>query len=147
MITENRHGLVVEAMVTEAGQRAEREAALRMLPRVRRRRGATLGADKAYQEEQFIAGLREQNIIPHVAEYTPSKHWPNWLRRHEREHPGFARSQQKRKLVEQVFGWIKASAGMRRTKLRGRRRVDWMFRLAATAYNLVRMRSLLASPA
>ena len=147
VITENRNGLVVEAMVSEAGQRAEREAALRMLPRVRRRPWATLGADKAYQEEQFIAGLREQNMIPHVAEYTPSKHWPNWLRPQEREHPGFARSQQKRKLVEQVFGWIKASAGMRRTKLRGRRRVDWMFRLAATAYNLVRMRSLLVSPA
>jgi len=147
VITENRHGLVVEAMVTQAGQRAEREAALHMLPQVRRRPEATLGADKAYQEEQFIAGLREQNMVPHVAEYAPSKHWPNWLRPQEREHPGFARSQQKRKLVEQVFAWIKVSAGMRRTKLRGQRRVDWMFRLAATAYNLVRMRSLLVSSA
>jgi hypothetical protein len=91
--------------------------------------------------------LREQNITPHVAEYAASKHWPNWLRPEEREHAGFARSQQKRKLVEQVFSWIKASAGRRRTKLRGRRRVDWMFRIAATAYNLMRMRKLLATPA
>ena len=147
VITENRHGLVVEAMVTVSGQRAERVAALSMLGRLRRRGPATLGADKAYQEEHFIAALREQNFTPHVAEYAPSKHWPNWLRQEEREHAGFARSQQKRKLVEQVFGWIKASAGMRRTKLRGQRRVDWMFRLAATAYNLVRMRRLLAAPA
>ncbi len=147
VITENRNGLVVEAMVTESAQKAEREAALHMLGKVRRRGSATLGADKAYQEEAFIARLREQNITPHVAEYAACKNWPNWLRPEERQHPGFARSQQKRKLVEQVFGWIKASAGMRRTKLRGRRRVDWMFRLAATAYNLVRMRSLLASPA
>ena len=147
VLTENRHGLVVEAMVSEAGQRAEREAALSMLGKLRHRRPATLGADKAYQEEHFIAALRAQDITPHVAEYAASKHWPNWLRQEEREHPGFARSQQKRKLVEQVFGWIKASAGMRRSKLRGRRRVDWMFRIAATAYNLVRMRSLLARPA
>jgi IS5 family transposase len=147
VLTENRNGLVVEAMVSESGQRAEREAALRLLRRLRRGGRATLGADKAYQEEHFIAALREQNITPHVAEYADSKHWPNWLTQAEREHPGFARSQQKRKLVEQVFGWIKASAGLRRTKLRGRRRVDWMFCIAATAYNLIRMRKLLATPA
>jgi len=147
VLTENRHGLVVEAMVTESAQWAEREAALRMLQRLPRGRGRiTLGADKAYQEERFIASLREQKVTPHVAEYVASKHWPNWLRAEEREHPGFVRSQQKRKLVEQVFSWIKASAGLRRTKLRGRRRVDWMFRIAATAYNLVRMRKLLATP-
>ena len=145
VLTENRHGLVVEAMVTESGQKAEREAALSMLRKLRRRRPATLGADKAYQEERFIAALREQNITPHVAEYAPSKIWRNWLRKEEREQAGFTRSQQKRKLVEQVFGWIKVSAGMRRTKLKGRLRVDWMFRLAATAYNLVRMRRLLAT--
>jgi transposase len=147
VLTENRNGLVVEAMVSESAQTAEREAALTMLGKLRRRGRATLGADKAYQEERFIAAFREHNITPHVAEYAPSKHWPkNWLRPEEREHAGFARSQQKRKLVEQVFGWIKASAGLRRTKLRGRRRVDWMFRIAATAYNLVRMRKLLAMP-
>ena len=112
VITENRNGLVVEAMVTESAQKAEREAALPMLGKVRRRGSATLGADKAYQEEAFIARLREQNITPHVAEYAACKNWPNWLRPEERQHPGFARSQQKRKLVEQVFGWIKASAGM-----------------------------------
>lgn len=147
VITENRNGLAVEAMVSESGQRAEREAALAMLRQVRHRGQATLGADKAYQEERFIAALRERNLVPHVAEYAASKNWPNALTRQEREHAGFARSQQKRKLVEQVFGWIKASAGLRRTRLRGRRRVDWMFRIAATAYNLIRMRKLLAGTA
>jgi len=148
VITENRNGLVMEAMVTESATKAEREAAIAMLRHVRRAGRATLGADKAYQEERFIVQLREQNIVPHVAERAvPSKHWPNWLTREEREHPGFRQSQRKRKLVEQVFGWIKASAGLRRTKLRGRRRVDWMFRLAAAAYNLVRMRTLVVKPA
>ncbi len=102
VVTENRHGLVVEACVTESAQKAEREEALRMLPRIRHRGGATLGADKAYQEQQFIAALRGQALVPHVAEYAPSKNWPNWLREEERVHPGFARSQQKRKLVEPI---------------------------------------------
>ncbi len=122
VLTENRHGLVVEAMVSESGQRAEREAALSMLGKLRRRGPATLGADKAYQEEHFVAALREQNITPHVAEYAPSKHWPNWLRQEEREQAGFARSQQKRKLVEQVFGWIKAAATQCRRRQTNRAR-------------------------
>ena len=70
-------------------------------------------------------------------------HWPNWLTSGERNDPGFAISQQKRKLVEKVFGWIKFVAGMRRTKLRGRRRVDWIFRLAAAACNLIRIAKLM----
>ncbi len=143
VITENRHGLAVAACVTQSSTKAEREAGLRMLERVRRQAGATLGGDKGYQEQRFIEGLRARHIVPHVAEYAPSKNWPNWLRPEERHHPGFAQSQQKRKLVEQVFGWVKHTAGMRRTKLRGRRRVEWGFQLAAAAYNLVRMRSLL----
>ncbi len=130
--------------MTESAQKAEREAALRMLPRIRHRRGATLGADrKPTRSNSSSPRCEGKLLVPHVAEYAPSKNWPNWLREEERVHPGFARSQQKRKLVEQVFGWIKHTAGMKRTKLRGRRRVEWMFRIAATAYNLVRMRTLL----
>ena len=86
-------------------------------------------------------------MVPHVAEYAPSKHWPNWLRAEERNDPGFVESQRKRKRVEQVFGWIKEVAGLRRTKLRGRRRVEWMFRLAVSALNLRRMQRLLAPAA
>ena len=72
-----------------------------------------------------------------------SRPWPNWLTAEAREHPGFATSQKKRKLVEKVFGWRKSVAALRPTKFRGRRRVDWIFRLAATAYNLVRMANLI----
>lgn len=147
VITENRHGLAVAACVTESATKAEREAGLRMLEGVRRRAGATLGGDKGYQEQRFIEGLRARQMVPHIAEYAVARNWPNWLRAEEREDPGFARSQQKRKLVEQVFGWVKHTAGMRRTKLRGRRRVEWMFQLAAAAYNLVRMRILLPTTA
>ena len=145
VITENRHGLVVAACVTQSGQRAEREAALAMLDGLQRRaRCITLGADKGYQEERFVAGLRQRGVVPHVAEYAVvSKQWPNWLRAEERNHPGFAQSQQRRKRVEQVFGWLKHTAGLRQMKFRGRQRVEWMFQLAAAALNLRRMQRLL----
>lgn len=145
VITENRNGLVMAACVTLSGQRAEREAGLAMLDQVSDgRRKITLGADKGYQEEHFIAGLRARQVVPHVAEYAvQSRNWPNWLRAEEREDPGFVQSQQKRKRVEQVFAWIKHVAGMRQTKFRGRRRVEWMFQLAAAALNLRRMQRLL----
>ena len=145
VLTENRYGLVVAACVTQSGKRAEREAGLNLLDRLKRRaRHITLGADKGYQEEQFIAGLRQRQVVPHVAEYAlASKQWPNWLRAEERNHPGFRQSQQQRKRVEQVFGWLKHSAGLRQVKLRGRRRVEWMFQLAVAALNLRRLQRLL----
>jgi len=145
LLTENRHGLVVAACVTQSGTRAEREAALGMLDGLQRRaERITLGADKGYQEEHFVAGLRQRGVVPHVAEYgVPSKQWPNWLRAEERNDPGFAQSQQRRKRVEQVFGWLKHTAGLRQMKYRGRRRVEWIFQLAAAALNLRRMQRLL----
>jgi transposase len=155
LLTENRNGLVVRAGVTESGKRQEREAALAMLRELLKKRkengergdgeknGLTLGADKGYQEEKFIHALRQLGVRPHVAEYEKeSVQWPNWLTAEEREHPGFVVSQKKRKLVEKVFGWLKSVAALRQTKFRGRRRVDWIFRFAAAAYNLVRMAKL-----
>ena len=67
----------------------------------------TVGGDKGYQEEKFIQGLRELQVVPHIAEYETNAQWPNWLTASEREHPGFAVSQAKRKLIETLFGWIK----------------------------------------
>jgi transposase len=143
VVTENRQGLVVGACVTQSGSAAEREAALSMLEGMRRGVEASVGADKAYQWEDFISGLRERHIAPHVAEHVETKNWPNFLTQQEREHPGFAISQRKRKLVEKVFGWLKGAAGLRQTKFRGLRRVQWTFQLATAAYNLRRAVSLL----
>jgi transposase len=146
VITENRSGLVMAACVTQSSSRAEREAGLEMLDRLRpRAERITLGADKGYQEERFIAGLRQRQIVPHVAEYAVSTpQFRNWLREDERNDPGFVHSQKKRKRVEQVFAWLKHTVGLRQTKFRGRRRVDWLFRLAVAALNLVRLHRLLA---
>ena len=144
VIIENRHGLVVAARATQSSTTAEREAALAMLDEMAEVRGSgkriTLGADKLYQEQKFIAGLRQRGIAPHVAEYEKaSTGWPNFLKPEERNHPGFAISQKKRKLVEMVFGWGKLDSIMRKFKLQGVELVDWLFRLLATANNLVRM--------
>jgi transposase len=154
VVMENRHGLVVQSKVTESGTREERKAALEMVTRIvqhvraKQKPGAevgaiTVGGDKGYQEQTFIQGLRELQVIPHIAEYKTNPQWPNWLTAREREHPGFAISQGKRKLVEKIFGWIKWVAGLRKTKFRGRRRVDWMFTFAAAASNLVRLVKLI----
>jgi transposase len=146
VITENRNGLVVAAIATEAGNAAERHAALRMIKQLKRGKGMTLGADKSYQEQTFIGGLRGQQVMPHVAEYAPNQKWPNWLTESERSDSGFAISQRKRRLVEKVFGWMKQDR-LRQIKLRGLRRVDWLFQLAAAAHNLLRMSKLIPVPA
>jgi transposase len=152
VLMENRNGLVVRACATQSSKTAEREAALQLLQRIGRgEKGAdemekinaiTLGADKAYQEEEFIASLRRRKVLPHVAEYEPNPKWPNWLTVEERQHPGFAISQRKRKLVEKCFGWCKLDRVLRQVKLRGVAKVDCLVRLAATALNLRRMQQL-----
>ena len=144
VVTENKNGLIMEACLTEAGKKAEWEAALAMMSVLAvGNKEITVGADKGYQDETCIEGLRALGVIPLVAEYKPSKNWKNWLNDKEREHPQFGLSQKKRRLIEKVFSWIKTVAGLRKTKLRGRRRVEWVFRLAAAAYNLVRMIKLI----
>jgi transposase len=154
LVMENRNGLIVKPCVTQSGKREEPEAALGMLQKivgqVRAKRGPeeqleiTVGADKAYQVKGFVEGLRELGVVPHVAEYARSvPQWPNCLTAGEREHPGFAVSQTNRKRIEKSFGWIKFIAGLRKTKFRGRRRVEWAFCLAASAANLIRMAKLI----
>jgi len=140
VITENKNGLIVQSCVTEAGRRAELDAALAMLEAMTGgRREITVAADQGYQDEKCILGMRALRVIPLVAEFKASKNWKNWLQPSERRHPGFASSQKTRRKVEKVFAWIKTVAGLRQTKLRGRRRIDWLFRLTAAAHNLVRM--------
>jgi transposase len=151
VMIENRRGLVVAACATQSSTTAEREAALRMLDQRGRSPGQvseqtrpiTLGADKLYQEERFVEQLRRRKVIPHVAEYESNPDWPNWLTEQERQDPGFAISQKKRKLVEKVFGWGKLDSILRQVKVRGVRKVDWLFRLLATAVNLVRLAKLI----
>jgi transposase len=146
VLTENRNGLVVRALATQASTTAVREAALAMLDSIERPGpNTTLGADKGYQQERFVEALRQRKVAPHVAEYEPNKAWPNFLTEAERNDPRMGISQSKRKLVEKVFGWVKLDRPLRQVKMRGLKRVDFLFRMLVTAQNLIRMRNLLAT--
>lgn len=141
VLTENRNGLVVNVSLTGATGTAEREAALSMAERIPGgTKRVTLGADKGYDVKSFVAGLRELNVTPHVAQNTNRRRSAIDGRTTGRD--GYGISQRKRKRVEEVFGWMKTVALQRQTKFRGPDKVGWMFTLAAAAYNLVRMRNL-----
>jgi transposase len=144
-LIENRHGLVVQADATAATGTAEREAALAMIHRQApgTTNQLTLGADKAYDASAFVAGLRQACVTPHVAQKARSSAIDGRTTRHA----GYAVSQRKRKLVEEVFGWGKTIAGIAKVKMRGLARVRFHFTFAMAAYNLIRMPRLLAEAA
>ena len=143
-LMENRSGLLVDACLTPADGHAERVAALDMIePRAERPRAITLGADKAYDAEDFVNELRSMKVTPHVAAQSTSGRRSAIDGRTTR-HGGYAVSQRIRKRIEEAFGWIKTVAGQEKTKFRGRERVGWAFTFAAAAYNLVRLPKLLA---
>lgn len=138
LLMENRSGLPVAARVTQASSEAEWEAALEMLPQAAGA-GATLGADAGYDCERFVKAVRELGITPHVAQHTKRS---SCLDRRTTRHAGYAISLAKRRCIEQIFGWIKTTAGMRKLRHRGTKRVQWIFTLALSAYNLLRLRTL-----
>jgi transposase len=140
VLTENRNGLVVDVRLTQASGTAERDAAAAMIGGKAPWRRVTLGADRAYDTRSFIASLRELNVTPHVAQNDKNRR--SAIDQRTTHHDGYANSQRKRKRVEEVFGWIKTVALQRKTRFRGLDRVGWMFTLAASAYNLVRIRNL-----
>src|ERR1019366_1332639 len=104
-------------------------------------RQVTLGGDKNYDTRDFVNKLREAAVTPHVAQNQHERRTSAIDERTTR-HEGYGISQRKRKRVEEIFGWIKTIAGLRKTRHRGKARVGWMFTFAAAAYNLVRMRNL-----
>jgi transposase len=157
-LMENRNGLAVAGTVTHATGTAEREAALMLIDRPRRRRRAirragrvTLGADKGYDASGFIAELRNRAVTPHIAiNGTLSKYGvarTTAVDHRVTRHPGYAISQIIRKRVEEIFGWDKSIAGLAQVKLRGLAKVKALFTFALAAYNLVRLPKLLAAPA
>jgi transposase len=141
-LMENRHGLLVDACLTFADGHAERVAALHMIePLADRPRAITLGADKAYDTQDFVNELRSMKVTPHVARNTSGRR--SAIDGRTTRHGGYAASQRIRKRIEEAFGWIKTVAGQDKTKFRGRDRVGWAFTFAAAAYNLVRLPKLM----
>jgi len=145
LLMENRNGLVVDTRLTPATGTAEREAAIAMLNEVPGRDRVTLGADKAYDTASFVAEMRAMKVTPHVARNINAHRGSNIDARTTR-HAGYEISQVIRKRIEEANGWIKTVGGMARTLHRGVDRVAWMCQLRATAYDLVRLPKLLATP-
>ena len=143
VLMENRNGLIVEACVTRADGNAERHAALAMIERVADRPSKiTVGADKAYDTQDFVNELRAMNVTPHVAQNTSRR---SAIDGRVTRHAGYAVSQRIRKRIEEAFGWGKEVGSMRRTRFRGLPRVGLSFAFSAAAYNLVRLPKLVAT--
>jgi transposase len=146
LLTENRHGFIVDTAVTDASGTAERDAAITMLgelPLTTRR--ITVAGDKNFDMPAWVATVRHMRITPHVAQHTTRRR--SAIDRRTTRHAGYVLSQRKRKLIEQAFGWLKTVALFRKLRHRGGRLVDWLFSFGAAAYNLVRWRNLVAQRA
>lgn len=142
-LMDNRNGLIVNATVTQADGHAEREAAKAMINDARQANpeaAITLGADKGYDAAEFIEALQQVKVTPHVAQNKSGRRSavPDEIAQTE----GYGMSLQRRKRIEQGFGWAKTIGQIRQVMVRGLQRVDQMFVLNMVAYNLVRMRSL-----
>jgi transposase len=145
LLMENRHGFITNAMLTQADGTAERDAALLMIykqwrSRRQRRRSTpmSLGADKAYDTRDFVDTLREMDVRPHVAQNV-KRTGGSAIDGRTTRHQSYRVSQHKRPLIEKVFGWMKQTGGMRKTKLRGLAKVTWQFLMTAAAFNLWRL--------
>jgi transposase len=140
-LMENRNGLVVDGRVSEAHGTAERDGAEAMIAGVPGRHRITVGGDKNFDTAGFVGAMRRLKVTPHVAQNTAGRR--SAIDGRTIRHPGYAASQRVRKRIEEVFGWIKEVALMRRVRHRGKARIGWQFTLAAAAYNLVRLPKLL----
>ena len=146
LLTENLNGLIVNTEVFPANGLAERAAAMAMLEQIPGDHRVTVGADKGYDTRDFIAECRHLKVTPHIAQNT-KRSGGSAIDGRTTRHSGYAVSQKKRKRIEECFGWLKTIALMRKVRHRGIEKVGWVFTFAAAAYNLVRMRNLLARPA
>ena len=137
LLTENRHGLIVDAELTQATGKAEREAALTMLSRLPGLDRKTVGADKGYDTADFVEGARALEVTPHVACRDGTR-----LDGRTRRQEGYAVSQRRRKMVEERFGWMKDVGLLRKLRHRGLAKVGWIWKFTAAACNLVLLRNL-----
>jgi transposase len=144
LLVENRNGLILSSRVWEATGIAERYAALEMLQEVPGIGRVTVGGDKGFDTADFVRECRNMNVTPHVAQNL-GRRGGSAIDGRTAQHPGYRISQKKRKRIEECFGWLKTIALLRKVRHRGTLKVDWMLTLACAAYNLVRMRNLMAA--
>jgi transposase len=139
-LMENRNGLLVRTMVTEANGTAERDAALLMAEKIPGVKQVTLGGDKNYDTKDFVRELRGMNITPHVAQNNQNR--ASAIDERTTWRAGYEVSQRKRKRIEESFGWMKIIGLLKKVKLRGLDKVGWLFTFVGAAYNLYRLQKL-----
>jgi transposase len=139
-LMENRNGLLVRTMVTEANGTAERDAALLMAEKIPGVKRVTLGGDKNYDTKDFVRELRGMNITPHVAQNNQNR--ASAIDERTTWRAGYEVSQRKRKRIEESFGWMKIIGLLKKVKLRGLDKVGWLFTFVGAAYNLYRLQKL-----
>jgi transposase len=150
-LMENRNGLVVAGLVSEANGRAERSAAEMMIRQRRKKRQGriTLGADKGYDAKEHVAALRKMGVTAHVAQNNSrtktGKNRKSAIDARTTRHTGYAMSQTCRKAIECVFGFGKQHGTMRKAKVRGKDRVEGNFLANILAYNLARLPKLIGA--
>src|SRR6266481_5996050 len=142
VLMENRNGLLVQTFLTEANGRAERDAAMLMAEAIPGGKRVTLAGDKNYDTQELVRELRGMNITPHVAQNNTNR--SSAIDQRTTRHAGYEVSQRKRKRVEQSFGWMKMVGMLKKVKLRGIDKVGWLFTFTGAAYNLCRLRNLMA---
>lgn len=151
-LTENRHGLIVDLEITEANGRAEREAALTMIRRTKRRctRMRTVSGDRGYDAGDFLLDVEAQGVTPMVAireglirARTHAGEARRRARRRQRS-ASYRISQRKRKLTEEGFGWAKTTGGLRRSRHAVRWKLGQQSMITGAAYNLLRLTRLLS---
>ena len=142
VLMENRNGLLVQTFLTEADGRAERDAAMLMAEKIPGGKRVTLSGDKNYDTQEFVKELRGMNITPHVAQNNTNRR--SAIDQRPTRHAGYEVSQRKRKRVDQSCGWMKMVGMLRKVKLRGIDKVGWLFTFTGAAYNLCRLRNLMA---
>ena len=146
VLTENRNGFVVEAELRPVSGTVEREAAKAMI--VRFSPGAqriTVGADKGFDTADFVADMRAFNVTPHIAQNTTARR--SAIDGRTTRHFGYEISQQKRKRVEEPFGWGKTIGGLARPMLRGVKKLDFKFIWTMVAYDLIKLPRLIGAAA
>jgi hypothetical protein len=158
VLAENRNGLILTITTTEASGTAERTATLEMLDDLKTRHDrvpATLGGDKGYDDGEFFEKLEIRKIEPHIPlvkdpvdpkKVKDEKRLPGIRARRRMKRrmrsTRYQLSQRCRKKVEECFGWLKSVAGMGRSRVVGRWKLQQLLEVAAAAFNLVRMRRL-----
>jgi transposase len=143
VLMENRNGLLVQTFLTQATGRAARDAAMLLVEAIPSGKRVTWGGDKNYDTRELVRELRRMNITPHVAQNHTNR--SSAIDQRTTRHAGYEVSQRKRKRVEQSFGWMKMVGMLRKVKLRGVEKVGWLVTFTGAAYNLCRLRNLMAS--